>query len=307
MFDPYWKIMQNYFLVPLSKVCQTMFQGFESRGERGARKTIWFHAWCRPQRRRWEEVLQHCQQQTNKYKQHWTLSTTNKQIQNNTKDIFRELLQSMDPKHLHWAREEAASLVKSMIIIIIIIIMRMLRMKMVRRALKKTNGRNLQIFVHWILMLKHGETNLGVFQPSRVMVRMRMLSMLLRLCWGWWGEREWWGYDEEKNKDDNEGDEKKLRILTKTFLSSSWQTQTRMAVLTLKRWNRCFFNLFLFLLFRPILWDILHQNHNHPIMHDNHENHSHQWKVHFFQMVAQSEAFLTSKLVSPQRSFHGEL
>ena len=33
--------------------------------------------------------------------------------QNYLKAIFRELLQFMDPKHLHWAREEAASLVKT--------------------------------------------------------------------------------------------------------------------------------------------------------------------------------------------------
>ena len=33
------------------------FKGFELRGNKGARKTIWFHSWRRPQWRRWEEVF----------------------------------------------------------------------------------------------------------------------------------------------------------------------------------------------------------------------------------------------------------
>ena len=78
--------------------------------------------------------------------------------------LFRELLQFMDPKHLHWAREEAATLVRY-----------------------NDDG-------------DHGNG------------------------------------DDEQKKDD-EDDE---NIEDKHFPSSNWQTQTKMAVLTLKRYT-CFF------------------------------------------------------------------
>ena len=80
------------------------------------------------------------------------------------------------------------------------------------------------------------------------------------------------GNGDDEQKEDDEDDE---NIEDKHFPSSNWQTQTWMAVLTSKKYFLHFPN----------------QQRN-PFL---------------LQMVAQSEAFLTSKLVSPQRSFHGEL